>query len=66
MKKNVILAVARRDLRSWFGNPTGYVFIILFVVLAVAALLWPGEFFRNNRHVHAQSHVKRGDRDKEK
>jgi len=48
MKKNVILAVARRDLRSWFGNPTGYVFIILFVVLAVAALLWPGEFFRNN------------------
>lgn len=48
MKKHVIFAVARRDLRSWFGNPTGYVFIILFVVLAAAALLWPSQFFRNN------------------
>lgn len=48
MNKNVILAVARRDLRSWFGNPTGYVFICLFVLLSVAALLLPGEFFRDN------------------
>ncbi len=48
MNKNVILAVARRDLRSWFGNPTGYVFISLFVLLSVAALLLPGEFFRDN------------------
>ena len=23
MNKNIVLAVARRDLRSWFGNPTG-------------------------------------------
>lgn len=48
MNKNVVFAVARRDLRSWFGNPTGYVFIILFVLLAVGALLVPDEFFRNN------------------
>ena len=48
MNKNIILAVARRDLRSWFGNPTGYVFICLFVLLSVAALLLPGEFFRDN------------------
>ena len=48
MNKNVIFAVARRDLRSWFGNPTGYVFICLFVLLSVAALLLPGEFFRDN------------------
>jgi ABC-2 type transport system permease protein len=48
MNKNVVLAVARRDLKSWFGNPTGYVFIILFVGLAVVALLWQPEFFRNN------------------
>ena len=51
MNKNIILAVAKRDLRSWFGNPTGYVFISLFVLLSVSALLLPGEFFRDNgRH----------------
>ncbi|MGE3171773.1 MAG: Gldg family protein [Planctomycetota bacterium] len=48
MNTNVVFAVARRDLKSWFGNPTGYVFISLFVLLSVAALLMPGEFFRNN------------------
>ncbi len=48
MNKNVILAVAKRDLKSWFGNPTGYMFIILFVALSVFALLWPQEFWRNN------------------
>jgi ABC-2 type transport system permease protein len=48
MNKNVVLAVAKRDLKSWFGNPTGYVFICLFVLLSVAALLLPGEFFRDN------------------
>ena len=31
MNKNVIFAVAKRDLRSWFGNPVGYVFIVFFV-----------------------------------
>lgn len=48
MNKNIVLAVAKRDLKSWFGNPTGYVFIILFVVIAVIALLWQPEFFRDN------------------
>lgn len=48
MNKHVVLAVARRDLRSWFGNPTGYVFISLFVLMSVSALLLPGEFFRDN------------------
>ncbi|MEQ1633676.1 MAG: Gldg family protein, partial [Planctomycetota bacterium] len=48
MNKNIVLAVAKRDLRSWFGNPTGYVFISLFVLLSVSALLLPGEFFRDN------------------
>jgi ABC-2 type transport system permease protein len=48
MNKNVVLAVAKRDLRSWFGNPVGYVFILLFVVLGALALMLPGEFFTNN------------------
>ncbi len=48
MNKNIVSAVARRDLRSWFGNPTNYVFILLFVGISAGCLIWPGEFFRNN------------------
>ena len=48
MNMNLVTAVWQRDLKSWFGNPTGYVFIILFVVLACFALMWPAEFFNNN------------------
>ena len=48
MNANVVKAVARRELRSWFGNPTNYVFIILFVLVSAIALMFPGEFFRNN------------------
>lgn len=38
----------KRDLKRWFGNPTGYVFITLFVLLATAALYWPNQFFQRN------------------
>ena len=48
MNTHLVSAVWRRDLRSWFGNPTGYVFIILFVLLACVALMWSPEFFTNN------------------
>lgn len=48
MNKNVVLAVARRDLRSWFGNPANYVFITLFVGFACAFTMWPAAFFTNN------------------
>lgn len=44
----VIRALFKRDLKRWFGNPTGYVFITLFVLLAAAALYGPDEFFQNN------------------
>jgi len=49
MNLSIVRAVWKRDLRSWFGNPTGYVFIILFVVFACVALMWgnDGEFWRN-------------------
>ena len=49
MNLNIVRAVWKRDLRSWFGNPTGYVFIILFVVFACVALMFSngGEFWRN-------------------
>lgn len=48
MGKPVIWAVCKRDLRGWFGNPTGYVFIMLFVLLAAAAMVLPASFFNNN------------------
>ncbi len=48
MNKNVVLAVAKRDLRSWFGNPASYVFIMLFVGIACVAMMWTGAFFTNN------------------
>lgn len=48
MNKNVVLAVAKRDLRSWFGNPANYVFITLFVGLSCAVMMWSGAFFTNN------------------
>ncbi len=48
MNLSVVNAVFRRDLRAWFGNPTGYVFIMMFVLVAAAALVLPAAFFRNS------------------
>lgn len=47
MNKNIVLAIARRDLRSWFSNPTGYIFIALFVAACCVALMWSTGFFQN-------------------
>ena len=48
MNKNVVLAVLKRDLRSWFGNPTGYVFIMLFVAVSAGVMMWSQSFFIDN------------------
>ena len=48
MNKNIVLAVCKRDLRSWFGNPTGYVFILLFVAVSAFVMMWSSKFFANN------------------
>ena len=46
--KQAAFAVLKRNFLSYFSNPTGYVFLCLFVLLTSAAAFWPHEFFTNN------------------
>ncbi len=41
-------AVLRRNFVGYFNNPTGYVFLCLFVLLSSFAAFWPHEFFASN------------------
>lgn len=43
-----ITAIAGKELRSFLGNPTGYVFLTIFIVLCMAAAFGPREFFDRN------------------
>jgi ABC-type transport system involved in multi-copper enzyme maturation permease subunit/ABC-type uncharacterized transport system involved in gliding motility auxiliary subunit len=48
MNFTVLKAIFKRDFVSYFSNPTGYVFICVFVVLSALAAFWPPDFFGNN------------------
>ncbi len=48
MNTNVLLAVFKRNFVSYFANPTGYLFICVFVLMCSASAFWPPDFFNNN------------------
>jgi ABC-2 type transport system permease protein len=48
MNKNVLLAVFKRNLISYFSSPLGYVFICVFVLLSSVAAFCSPEFFNAN------------------
>ncbi|MCH2130728.1 MAG: Gldg family protein [Pirellulaceae bacterium] len=41
-------AVLKRNFLAYFSNPTGYVFLCLFVLLTSLAAFWPHDFFQSN------------------
>ncbi len=48
MNTNVLCAVFKRNFVNYFANPTGYVFICVFLLLSSCAAFRPSEFFSAN------------------
>jgi len=48
LTKHAASAVLKRNFIGYFSNPTGYVFLCVFVLLTSIAAFWPHEFFAAN------------------
>lgn len=48
LARQAAYAVLKRNFVGYFSNPTGYVFLCLFVLLTSFAAFWPHEFFTAN------------------
>ena len=48
VKKRATAAVLKRNFVGYFSNPTGYVFLCVFVLLTSFVAFWPHEFFNAN------------------
>ena len=46
--RRAAIAVVRQNFRGYFSNPTGYVFLCVFVLLTSFAAFWPKQFFNAN------------------
>ena len=46
--KRAAHAVMKRNFKGYFSNPTGYVFLCIFVFLTSLAAFWPYEFFNQS------------------
>ncbi len=46
--KRAAFAVMKRNFVGYFSNPTGYVFLCIFVFLTSVAAFWPYDFFNQN------------------
>jgi len=46
--RTAAIAVLRRNFKGYFSNPTGYVFLCVFVLLTSFAAFWPHQFFNAN------------------
>ncbi len=46
--KHATFAVLKRNFFGYFSNPTGYVFICLFVLVGSIFAFWPHDFFNSN------------------
>lgn len=46
--RTAAVAVIRRNFKGYFSNPTGYVFLCVFVLLTSFAAFWPHQFFNAN------------------